>query len=103
MRAVSSSALDLKVLEIDDFALDALESARSKLSKTTPHAVDDVASAGLHWLSGVLGSDEIEAVAGFKTSRHEALLLRGLPLMTNVATPRTGFLADDECVLDFDL
>jgi hypothetical protein len=54
MRAVSSSALDLKVLEIDDFALDALESARSKLSKTTPHAVDDVASAGLHWLSGCL-------------------------------------------------
>ncbi|GAA0564425.1 TauD/TfdA family dioxygenase [Halomonas salifodinae] len=92
----------LKVVEIKNPGLEMLEHFRSKLNQM-PHQADEVGMVGQEWLREVLDSETLDEVCNFVESDHKALLLRGLPLHTDVCTPTNGYLADELCVLDFDL
>jgi L-asparagine oxygenase len=92
----------LQVMIIDDPDLTGLEGCRAKLAET-PHQAGNVGEIGEVWLRTVLGSDIVKAIRAFPAGPHKALLLRGISISTDVVTPRNGFLANAQCVLDFDL
>jgi hypothetical protein len=87
---------------VNDPDLTGLKDCRVRLAET-PHCADSVGAVGGDWLGTVLGRDIVEAIRAFPASPHKALLIRGISLSTDVATPRNGFLPNAECVLDFDL
>ncbi len=92
----------VQIMVIDKPDLTGLEDCRARLAEL-PHRADRVGEIGREWLSTVLGNDTLEAIRAFPASPHKALLLRGISLSTEVATPCNGFLPNAECILDFDL
>ena len=92
----------VQVMIIDSPDLSGLEGCRAKLAEM-PHRADSVGEIGGDWLSTVLGSDNVEAIRAFPASPFKALLVRGISLSTDVATPCNGFLPNAQCILDFDL
>lgn len=103
MTTSTTLALDLATIDVTNPALVELAFERKELPGISPHNPVDVAVAGVRWLTSVMDPHTAREVANFRWSRHEALLVRGMPISTSIATPATGFLATDECVLDFDL
>lgn len=92
----------VQVMIVHEPDLTGLESCRARLAET-PHCADGVGEVGRDWLGSVLGSDIVEAIRAFPASPYKALLVRGITLSTEVATPCNGFLPNAQCVLDFDL
>ncbi|WP_338526276.1 TauD/TfdA family dioxygenase [Pseudomonas batumici] len=92
----------VQVMVIHEPDLTGLEGCRARLADT-PHCADSVGEVGGDWLGSVLGNDIVEAIRAFPASPYKALLLRGIALSTEVATPCNGFLPNAQCVLDFDL
>ncbi|MFK3684657.1 TauD/TfdA family dioxygenase [Pseudomonas sp. NPDC088890] len=89
-------------LIVDTPDLSRLDVVRSQLG-AGPHCCQAVGEAGATWLRSILAQEPLDAIGSFATSPYKALLLRGIGLCTDVATPRNGFLPDAQCVLDFDL
>ena len=98
----ATQAAVLKVVAVDSPDLSSLDDFRHRLADL-PHCAATVGDAGMDWLCASLDRNVIETLRGFANSRHKALLLRGFPLSTDVATPRNGFLPNSQCILDFDL
>jgi L-asparagine oxygenase len=92
----------VQVVIVDDPDLSGLEVCRSMLAETS-HRADSVGTVGEGWLSTVLGGDTLRAIRAFPASAYKALLVRGISISTDVMTPRNGYLASGQCILDFDL
>lgn len=95
-------ALVVQVITVSDPDLRGLKDCRASLVET-PHRPDRVGEIGGRWLDTVLGHDVINTIRSFTEGPYKALLLKGISLGTEVATPRNGFLPNAQCVLDFDL
>lgn len=92
----------IQTMAAHDPDLTGLVDCRARLA-ATQHNADSVGHVGEQWLETVLDPNTLEAIRGFAASPYKALLLRGIELSTEVATPSNGFLNDAQCVLDFDL
>ncbi|MBT2772734.1 TauD/TfdA family dioxygenase [Halomonas sp. ISL-60] len=102
MNAILPEASILSVVKIESTGSTTLKKFRHDLGES-PHQANDVGKVGREWLIEVLDANALNYIYNFVNSSSKALLVRGISLNTNVATPRTGFLSDDLCVLDFDL
>lgn len=92
----------LKTIKLDNLKLEDLNEFRASLAGQH-HTAENVGETGGNWLRSVLHPVVIDDIRKFARSSHKVLLLQGINLSTEIPSPRTGFLSEDQCVLDFDL